>query len=165
MKRKTPLTKKIRALVLDIDGVLTDGTVGVNEFSPRRLFLRDLDALSRARSKGIQIAFLSGESEPEIKPIVERCGGGISVYDAKDKKKGLIEMTKKLRMDFSEICYVGDAQRDVPALQMVGLGLAPADADKLAKSAADQILTACGGRGAVSETVDIILEISDPDHE
>ena len=159
------MAKQIKALILDIDGVLTDGTVGVTDNSSRRLFLRDLDALTLARKKGIQIAFLSGESESEIKPIVERCGGGISVYGAKDKKKGMDEIVKKLGIDLSEICYVGDARRDIPAMQMAGLGLAPADADKLARSAADQILTACGGRGAVSEAVDIILEISDTDHE
>jgi 3-deoxy-D-manno-octulosonate 8-phosphate phosphatase (KDO 8-P phosphatase) len=159
------LKKNIRALVLDIDGVLTDGTVGLSGSSRRWLFLRDLDALTLARSKGIQIAFLSGESESEIKPIIERCGGGISVYGAKDKEKGMIELANKLGLDLSEICYIGDARRDAPALQMAGLGLAPADADKLARSAADQVLTACGGRGAVSEAVEIILEISDTDHE
>ena len=159
------MAKHIKALVLDIDGVLTDGTVGVTNNLSRRLFLRDLDALTLARSKGIQLAFLSGESESEIKPIVERCGGGISVYGAKDKEKGMIDISQKLGIDLSEICYIGDGRRDVPALQMAGLGLAPSDADKLARSAADQILTACGGRGAVSEAVDIILATNDIDFE
>jgi 3-deoxy-D-manno-octulosonate 8-phosphate phosphatase (KDO 8-P phosphatase) len=159
------LKKNIRALVLDIDGVLTDGTVGVNESSRKRVFLRDLDALTVARGKGIQIAFLSGESEHEAKPVVDCCGGGIAIYDAKDKEKGILEMAEKLKMKLSEICYVGDARRDIPALQIVELGLVPADADKRAKSAADRVLFASGGRGAVSEAVDIILETSDEDPE
>lgn len=111
-----------------------------------------------ARNNGIQVAFLSGESEAELKPVVDRCGGGLLVCNAKDKKKGMAETAEKLEMDLSEICYVGDARRDTPALRMAGLGLAPADADNFAKSAADKVLTAHGGRGAVSEAVDIILE-------
>ena len=159
------MNKKIKALVLDIDGVLTDGTVGISGPSLKRLFLRDLDALTMARENGIKIAFISGESESEAKPVVERCGGGISVCDAKDKEKGIRELARKIGMDLSEICYVGDARRDVPALRMVGLGLTPANADKVAKSVAYRVLTACGGRGAVSEAVDLILNIaeSEPD--
>jgi len=150
---------------LDIDGVLTDGTVGINGSSLKRMFLRDLDALTLARENGIKIAFLSGEKESEAKLIVERCGGGIAVYDAKDKEKGMHDVSIELGVNLPEICYVGDARRDVPALRMVGFGLTPADADKLAKSAANQVLTACGGRGAISEAVDLILDIAETDPE
>lgn len=155
------MNKKIKTLVLDIDGVITDGTVGIDGPSLKRVFLRDIDALTRARENGINIAFLSGEKESEAKPIVERCGGGTAVYNAKDKEEGMHQVVIKLGVDLAEVCYVGDARRDVPALRMVGLSLAPADADKLAKSAADQVLTACGGRGAVSEAVDLILDTAE----
>jgi 3-deoxy-D-manno-octulosonate 8-phosphate phosphatase (KDO 8-P phosphatase) len=149
----------IKALVLDIDGVLTDGTVAVQGPSGKRIFLRDLDALTLVRKKGIQVAFLTGESESEALPVVKRCEGGLAVYNAKDKETGIKEITRQLNLDLSEICYVADARRDIPALQMVGLGLCPFDGDKLAKEAADQILNACGGRGAVAEAVDLILGI------
>jgi len=144
---------------LDIDGVLTDGTVNVSGPVVKRIFLRDLDALSLARKNGIKVAFLTGESEPEAKPIVDRCGGGIAVYNAKDKKEGIKKIALELKVDLQQICYIGDGRRDVPALQMAGLGLCPGDADKLAKGAADQVLNSFGGRGAVAEAVDLILGI------
>jgi len=61
-------------------------------------------------------------------------------------------------VSLSEICYVADARRDVPAMKLVGLALSPADGDRLAKQAAHVVLEACGGRGAVAEAVDLVLE-------
>ena len=149
----------IKALVLDIDGVLTDGTVAVEGPSNKRIFLRDLDALTLIRQKGIQVAFLSGESQADAEPVVKRCVSGLAVYNAKDKETGIKEIAQQLNLDLSEICYIGDARRDIPALHMVGLGLCPCDGDKLAKDAADQVLHAGGGKGVVAEAVDLILGI------
>jgi 3-deoxy-D-manno-octulosonate 8-phosphate phosphatase (KDO 8-P phosphatase) len=155
MKTQCP----IKALVLDIDGVLTDGTVEVCGPSRKRVFLRDLDALTLARSRGIRIAFLTGEDEAEAGPVVERCGGASQViYQAKDKEAGLREIAGKLDLDLSALCYLGDARRDVPALKLAGLALCPADGDRLAKKAAHVTLEACGGRGAVAEAVDLLLD-------
>ncbi|MCJ7482982.1 MAG: HAD hydrolase family protein [Thermodesulfovibrionales bacterium] len=149
----------IKALVLDIDGVLTDGTVEVQGLCRKRVFLRDIDALTIIRGKGISIAFMTGEDEAEAGLIVERCGGASHViYGAKDKGAGIREMARKLDLDLSELCYLADARRDIPALKLVGLALCPADGDRLAKRAAHVVLEASGGRGAVSEAVDLILE-------
>ncbi|MCK4889662.1 MAG: HAD hydrolase family protein [Candidatus Aminicenantes bacterium] len=149
----------IKALVLDIDGVLTDGTANVQGPLVKRIFLRDLDALTMIRKKGVKIAFLTGESEDDARPVVDRCGGGLAVYNAKDKEAGISEIARLLDLDLIDICYVGDARRDVPVLKSVGFGLCPADGDKLAKEGADRILMASGGRGAVSEAVDLLLGI------
>lgn len=149
----------IKALVLDIDGVLTDGTVEAEGPSRRRVFLRDLDALSLARNKGVRLAFMTGENEAEAGPVIERCGGADQViYKAKAKDSGLQEIVKRLNVGLSELCYLADARRDVPALKLVGLALCPADGDRLAKQAAHVVLQACGGHGAVAEAVDLILE-------
>ena len=150
---------KLKALVLDIDGVLTDGTVAVHGEPFKRIFLRDLDALTLARKNGIKVAFLTGESEVDAAPVVNRCGGGIALYKAKNKEVGIKEIARQLNLDLKAICYVGDARRDIPAFGLVGLGLCPSDGDKLAKDAADQVLSAGGGRGAVAEAVDLILGI------
>ena len=149
----------IKALVLDIDGVLTDGTVAVQGHPEKRVFLRDLDALTLVRAKGIKIAFLTGESEVDAAPLVNRCGGGIALYNAKNKEVGIKEVARQLSLELKEICYVADARRDIPAFNIVGLGLCPSDGDKLAKDAADQVLSVGGGRGAVAETVDLILGV------
>lgn len=152
-------TFNIKALVLDIDGVLTDGSVNVRGPVEKRIFLRDIDAITMAGKRGILIAFLTGESEAEADPVINRCGGGKAVYNAKDKGKGIKDISNLLGIGLGEICYVGDARRDAAALELAGLGLCPADGDKLAKASADMVLLASGGRGAVSEAVDIILGI------
>lgn len=146
-----------RALVLDIDGVLTDGTVGNEPGGGRRLHLRDLDAISRARQAGIPVAFLTGEDEREVGWVVARCGGGPVGYNAKDKERGLRKLAGELGADVTEVCYVADARRDADALKLAGLGLAPADADVKARAAASIVLASPGGRGAVADAVDILL--------
>lgn len=148
----------IRGLVLDIDGVLTDGTDAVGGLAEKRLFLRDLDALTQARRRGVTVAFLSGE--PEIEAVVERCGGGAFLAGCKDKGRGLREVCDRLGLAPAEVCYVGDADRDVPALEQAGLGLAPADASPAARSAADRVLRAASGRGAVAEAVELIWDLA-----
>jgi 3-deoxy-D-manno-octulosonate 8-phosphate phosphatase (KDO 8-P phosphatase) len=156
---KIKAKNNIKALVLDIDGVLTDGTVDVQGRSAKKVFLRDLDALTLAREKGILVAFLTGEDEAGAGPVVERCGSASRViYQAKDKEAGIREIALTLGLEMSEICYVADARRDVPALKLAGLALCPADGDRLAKQASHVVLESRGGRGAVVEAVDIILE-------
>ncbi len=151
--------KVIKALVLDIDGVLTDGTVTVEGLAQKRIFLRDIDALNRIRRSGVRIAFLTGETESEAKALIDRCGGGDFVlYQSKDKEAGIHELARQLKLDVNELCYIADARRDIPAMKLVGLAMCPADGDRLAKQAAHVVLEACGGHGAVSEAVDLILE-------
>ncbi len=151
----------IKALVLDIDGVLTDGTVNVSGHVAKRIFLRDLDAITFAKKKGIKIAFLTGEAESDAYVVVKRFGGGPALYNAKDKRSGIKEISELLSVGLSGICYIGDGRRDIPPLKMVGLGLCPSDGDKLAKKVADRVLDSSGGRGVVVEAVDLILGESD----
>jgi D-sedoheptulose 7-phosphate isomerase len=151
--------KAIRCLVLDIDGVLTDGSERLGESAHISLYLRDLDALTSARQEGLLIAFLSGESD--IEDVVVRCGGGEALAGSKDKRAGLTELAGRLDLPCDEICYVGDADRDGPALELAGLGLTPNDASPAAVQAADRVLRAFGGRGAVAEAVEIILRLQE----
>lgn len=150
----------IRHLVLDIDGVLTDGTTPLSAAGEKRLFLRDLDALTAARRAGLTIGFLSGE--PDIDHVVQRCGGGPAIAGAKDKSAGLIEIARLMGVAVDEICYVGDADRDAPALDLAGLGLAPSDASHAAVKAANRVLRNAGGRGAVAEAVELLLRVPAP---
>jgi 3-deoxy-D-manno-octulosonate 8-phosphate phosphatase (KDO 8-P phosphatase) len=151
--------RNIRALVLDVDGVLTDGTTSVSGPGDKRVHLRDLDALARWRGPGRAVAFLTGGTEAESGAVVARCGGGDAViFEAKDKEKGLRAVAAALGLDLSALCYLADARRDAPALKLAGLALCPADGDRLAREAAHVVLTAGGGRGAVAEAVDLLLD-------
>ncbi len=147
----------LRVLVLDIDGVLTDGTVASSGGASRRVHLRDLDALTRARAAGIRVAFLTGESADEMADVVARCGGGPVRFGARDKVASLRALAGELAVEVDHVCYLADARRDAAALGIAGLGLVPADADPQAKRCATHVLTHAGGRGAVAEAVDLLL--------
>jgi D-sedoheptulose 7-phosphate isomerase len=143
-------------IVLDIDGVLTDGSDSVSA-GDKRLFLRDLDALTRARGEGLGVAFLTGESEEAAGPVVERCGGGLAMYGVKNKAEGMRRLVEQMGCSSEEVCYVADGERDAPALELVGLALAPSDASASARAAADRVLAARGGAGAVEEAITLLF--------
>ena len=154
----TDRSLRIRLLVLDLDGVITDGTILLlapdNEV--RSVHFHDLDAVARARRNGLEIAILSGEDNPGGHRVATRFGIDEAVWGAKDKLAGLHDLTKRLQVPLEETCYVGDADRDTPALEAAALGLAPADATTAARAAADHVLSAVGGRGAVAEAVTLL---------
>ena len=154
----------IRLLALDIDGVLTDGSVLLDEDGreSKTLFYRDLDALTAARNAGIQVVLVSAEATPLANVIARRLGVEDAYTGAKDKLATLRAAAEAATVQLSETCYVADAPRDVAALEAAGLGLAPADAAPEAVAAADRVLTRAGGRGAVAEAVGIILASLEP---
>jgi len=149
---------RIRLLVLDVDGVITDGTVLLltSGDEARSVHFHDLDAVARVRRHGLDVAIVSGENDPAGHRVAERFGIDETVWGAKDKLAALQDLTSRLGVALRETCYVGDADRDGPALDAVGIGLAPADATATARAAADCVLDAVGGRGAVAAAVTVL---------
>ena len=151
--------RSIRLFVLDIDGVLTDGRVYLDERGneTKCLFYRDLDALAEARRQGLQLALLTGEHGVIVDLLASRLGITEVVTGQKDKLAGIMGLTAKLNVPLEEAAYIGDAVRDLPALQAVGLGLCPADAHRQLLAAGIVVLPRGGGSGAVEEAVALIL--------
>jgi len=107
------------------------------------------------------IAVLSGEESPAVQRVAERFGISEGIWGAKDKLAGLRELTQRLGIAMEETCYVGDADRDGPALEAAGIGLAPSDATAAARAAADHVLAARGGHGVVEEAMALLHRTSD----
>jgi YrbI family 3-deoxy-D-manno-octulosonate 8-phosphate phosphatase len=149
----------IRLLVLDVDGVLTDGTVTLDEEGreSKRLFFRDVDAVHAARRAGLRLALVSGEATRMVDVVARRLEIDDVHAGRHDKAEAVAEVAAAADVRLEEVCFVGDGNRDAPALELVGLGLAPADASDAARKAADRILAASGGRGAVEEAVAFVL--------
>ena len=149
----------IRVLALDIDGVLTNGEVRFDEDGreSKALFFRDIDAVFAGKREGLRIVLVTGESSPLVDVIARRLDVTDVYRDAKDKAAALRAVAHDLGVPLEEICFVGDAARDAPALEIVGLGLAPADAAAEALAAADRVLASNGGRGAVGEAIALVL--------
>jgi len=156
-----------KVLVLDIDGVITDGkaTMHLDKAETKRIDYHDLDAVTLIRQKSVEIAFLTAENSPFVDLIAKRFGVKQVITGAKDKLKGIQSLASDLSVELADICYVGDSDRDAPALTAVGLGLAPQNATVAAKSAADVVLTSSGGNGAVAEAIGIILKLNEPNTE
>ena len=149
----------IRVLALDIDGVLTNGEVRFDEDGreSKSLFFRDIDAIFTAKRRGLRIALVTGESTPLVDVIARRLEVTDVYRDAKDKAAAIRAVAHDLGVPLKDICFVGDAPRDAPALELAGLGLAPADAAEEALAAADRVLGCDGGRGAVGEAIAVVL--------
>lgn len=145
-------------LVLDVDGVITDGTVlvfGTGD-EARAVHFHDVDAVHRVRAIGLEIAIVSGEDAPSSKQIAARFGVTECAWGAKDKLAGLQAIADRLGVPLEATCYVGDADRDAPALEAAAIGVAPADATRWARQAADHVLDVNGGRGAVAAAVQLL---------
>lgn len=153
--------KQIRLLVLDIDGVLTDGRESIGDPSAitKHISLQDLDGVTAAKRAGLSVAFITGEDGATIDRIGERFGVVHIRRGAKKKLPALQSLVAELGFSLEETCYVGDGDRDVPALSHAGLGLAPSNATPAAKSAAHRLLTRDGGNGAVAEAVRLLLRL------
>lgn len=148
----------ICALVLDVDGVLTDGRVTLDQQGgeTKSLCYRDIDAVFQAQREGLLVALVTGEASPLVDIIARRLAIPIVVSGAKDKALALKKVCSRLRITMDRVCYIGDSDRDAPALRQVGLGLAPADASPQARLAAHRVLTSRGGYGAVAEALTLI---------
>lgn len=150
----------IRVLALDIDGVLTDGKVTLDEsgHESKVVSYQDIEAIFRAQRQGISIALVTGEASPWVAMIARRLEVKHLYQGAKNKREALETLCEDLGVDLNEVCYVGDSPRDVEALTMVGLALAPRDASSAAQAVAHRLLEQRGGNGAVAEAIEILLQ-------
>lgn len=157
------MSSDILLLALDVDGVLTDGSVTLTPSGEesKGIAFRDLDALARARKAGLRIALVTGEEGPLVMAIAAKAGAEFVLPGAKDKVAALEALSANASVPLARICFVGDADRDALAFPMVGISLAPADASRAARRTASRVLSAKGGSGAVEEAVEWLLADSD----
>jgi D-sedoheptulose 7-phosphate isomerase len=155
------MVKNIRVLALDVDGVLTDGTAVLTESGgeEKRFSFYDLDAVTQARNSGLTLVLVTGEETAVVNRIAQRFRIERIAPGAKDKISTLRTLSAQLDIPLSQFCYIGDGDRDAPALSQVGLGLAPANATPTAKAAAHYILSRFGGSGAVAEAVSLLFQM------
>ena len=155
--------KEIKILVLDVDGVLTDGGLVINsDGSESKIFnTHDGHGIRMCQRAGIEVVFLSGRaSEPTIKRAeqldVRRC-----ITNCHDKLPRLEEILEESNLKAQEVAYIGDDLPDLPAIRYVGFGVATANAVDEVKAEADHITQKSGGSGAVREAIEFILKNSD----
>jgi 3-deoxy-D-manno-octulosonate 8-phosphate phosphatase (KDO 8-P phosphatase) len=152
--------RNIRLLVLDVDGVLTDGSI---IYTPQReqfqsFHVHDGLGLKLLVLAGIHVAILSSRSSQALAIRAEELGIKL-VYQGLPDKIGIYERIKEeLGIDDKEIAYIGDDWVDLPLLQKTGLAIVVADATQSMEDYADYVTQQPGGRGAVREVCELILK-------
>jgi 3-deoxy-D-manno-octulosonate 8-phosphate phosphatase (KDO 8-P phosphatase) len=147
---------EIKAVALDVDGVLTDGTFwwGPDDQEWKRFSFRDIMGMARASRTGLILCLISGEESPLVDRVAHKLGIEHVFKGCRDKAAALREFARRSSLRLEEIAFMGDDINDVEAMQAAGFAAAPADAHVSARQQARWVTTCAGGHGAVRELMD-----------
>ena len=149
----------VRALVLDVDGVLTDGRLYFdNQGNELKAFsTRDGLGMRAVQSQGVLLALITGRQSEIVARRAANLGIEHVFQGRNDKLDAFNELLAATGLEEAEICYAGDDWVDIPVLDRVGLAVTVPDADSVVKSHAHWITPRAGGQGAVRDVCDLIL--------
>jgi 3-deoxy-D-manno-octulosonate 8-phosphate phosphatase (KDO 8-P phosphatase) len=147
-------------LVLDADGVLTDGRIFYTDdgSEAKSFHVRDGHGIKLLMRAGIGVAIITGRISRAVEHRARDLGIEHFVQGAKDKKSALLELSRQVNIEPDEMAYMGDDVVDLPAMALCGLSMAPADAAEMVRRKADIVTVARGGNGAVREAIEIVLK-------
>ena len=151
--------KKVKMVILDVDGVMTDGNIGIGDdgVKHRVFYQKDGFAAIVLQMSGIEVAIIiAGHSS-----AIEHRAQDLKIkrfYQSPNKLAKYQEILEETGLDDEEVCYVGDDLLDVPLLKRVGFPVVPADASPEAKAVAHYITVTPGGKGVVREVAELILK-------
>lgn len=152
--------KRIKLLLVDVDGVLTDGTIIYDDkgVETKMFNVKDGLGIKMLTKAGIKVGIVTGRAS---KALYHRCDDlGISlIFDRARDKAGILDViTKQTGISAEHIAFVGDDLVDLPLMRKVGLSIAVADAHEMLLQDADMVTAAKGGAGAVREVCEAILK-------
>ncbi len=151
--------KKIKAIVVDCDGVLSDGALPYREDGVRSLnfYARDGLGIAMAVKSGVQMAVLSGR--PTDIAEARHAELGMTYFSGRcaDKREGLLDLCNRMGVEPQEVVFVGDDVADLPAFSICGISVGVADACIDIRERCDWLTQKRGGRGAVREVCEEIL--------
>lgn len=150
----------VRLLILDVDGVLTDGRLyyGDDGHEYKGFHTRDGHGIKMAQACGIEVAVISGRRAGSVERRLRELGIRRAVLGCDDKASALTGLLADTGVTAEQACYVGDDLVDLPAMTRVALAVAVADADAFVRSRADWVTDAAGGCGAVREVCEHLLD-------
>jgi 3-deoxy-D-manno-octulosonate 8-phosphate phosphatase (KDO 8-P phosphatase) len=156
--------KKIRVLVMDVDGVLTDGHIWLlsrrdgTASEIKGFSSLDGAGLKMARAGGLRTGIITGRESTAVSQRARECQIEFVFQGRATKLGSWEEILHSTGVEESEMAYVGDDLPDVPVLQRAGLAVAVANAAPEVKSAAHYVTSRSGGEGAVREVIEVILK-------
>ncbi|RCK72031.1 MAG: 3-deoxy-D-manno-octulosonate 8-phosphate phosphatase [Ignavibacteriae bacterium] len=163
MKRKNNLKsklKKIKMILLDVDGVLTDGKIILSSdgVEYKNFHAHDGYGILKAKRAGIIVGLVSGRTSEVVSKRADRLGLDLVYQGNEDKLSVFQEIKKKYNISEEETAFVGDDEFDIPLLKSVGFSAAPANAINTVKKVVDYVTKVEGGNGAAREVIDLILK-------
>ncbi|HXH71457.1 MAG TPA: HAD-IIIA family hydrolase [Mariprofundaceae bacterium] len=149
----------IRLLILDVDGVLTDGSIIMDHAGNelKAFNVRDGHGIKMLQRAGIQIGIITGRSSPVVAARANDLGIEHVIQGALDKSKALDQMREMSGIDCRHSAFMGDDVIDLPPMRRCGLALAPGDAHPAVLKSVDWASTLPGGRGAVRQAAEGLL--------
>lgn len=151
--------RNLKAIVLDVDGVLTDGGVwwGPGGEEWKRFSFADIMGVSLARKAGFVVGLISGEDSALVDRFAAKLGIAHVEKNCKDKAAALRRFAESAGFSLTEICFMGDDVNDLAAMELAGLAAAPANAQPEVRRRAAFVSANNGGNGAVRELIDTLL--------
>jgi 3-deoxy-D-manno-octulosonate 8-phosphate phosphatase (KDO 8-P phosphatase) len=151
--------KDIKLIVLDVDGVMTDGKllIGSDGVEYKNFNVKDGMGISLAKYHGIKFAIITGRQSESVSIRAKE----LNIDFVHQKISNKIEVFSTLMEDLNlvpeQVCYIGDDINDLPVIDLVGLAVAPNDAVEMVKNSVHFVTNLKGGQGAVREAIDVIL--------
>ena len=151
--------QKVKLLLLDVDGVLTDGRLYYgNDGEELKAFdIQDGLGIKLLQNAGIKVGIITGRSSVLVERRAKELGIDHLIQGREDKLTALNELLEKITFDLEEIAFVGDDLPDLAIIRRVGLGITPANGNHLIASQALWQTKKSGGNGAVREVAELIL--------
>ena len=152
--------ESIRLILSDVDGVLTDGGVVFDNqgIEVKRFHIRDGLGIKLWQRAGYRFGLVTGRSSHIVQVRAAELDIGIVRQGLAEKTPAVEAILRELKLDWPQLCYIGDDLPDLPVICKAGLGVAVADAAEEVRTRAAHVTTAPGGAGAVRETVELILK-------
>jgi 3-deoxy-D-manno-octulosonate 8-phosphate phosphatase (KDO 8-P phosphatase) len=151
--------RRVALVVMDVDGVLTDGRMVLSERGDelKAFHTRDGIAVELARRAGLRTAMVTGENSAATTARGTKLGVDAVLVGVRRKGERVEALRRELNLPAEAVAFIGDDLLDLPALQAAGLAIAVADAAPEVKAAAHLVTRAAGGTGVLREAMEFIL--------
>lgn len=160
------MKSQIKLLILDVDGVLTDGRLfyGPQGECLKAFHVHDGLGIKKLQQAGINVAIISSRNSPMVSKRLQELGITHAFQGQHNKLAAYLELKQTLGLENTQIAAVGDDEPDLAMFAQAGIGIAVANATDKVKAQADWITTRKGGKGAVREICEQLLEAHNDDH-
>ncbi len=152
--------QRIKLLLMDCDGVLTDGRLMLleNGDEQKTFHVRDGHGIVLFKRAGLKTGVISGRKSSALERRVRELDVSFVRQNSRDKIKDFEELLAEAEVSAPQVTFIGDDVTDIPLMQRAGLAVAVADAAEETRNAAHYVTAARGGQGAVREVIELILK-------